>query len=318
MLRTQTMDIYKFRKKLTRYLKGKSNETENALIESWYKSYDIDEKPLEDNETEGLKQSIQNKINAAVSRPPIIQLPIFRVAASVTIIAGIALFTSRIYQKKDVPRVDFYTIQTGTNGVKQVVLPDSSVIWLNAASTLRVPNAFNGKLREVSLLEGEAFFDVKRNPLHPFIAHTAGVDVQVLGTSFNVSAYKNLKDIRVVVATGKVGVTKKGDVLAMLLPGQQLSYDTKTGRYSQQAVNAAEAQSWKAGYTYLKQASFDELALVIKNIFGLKLKAGDSRVNTYRFSMRVQHNLPAEEILKVICQMHNTHFRKEGDEIILY
>jgi len=312
------MDIYKFRKKLTRYLKGKSNETENALIEAWYKSYDINEKPLDDSEAKGLKQSIQTKINAAVFKPSVIQLPIFRIAASVIIIAGVAFLTWHIYQKKNTSQADFYTIQTGTNGVKQLVLPDSSVIWLNAASTLRVPNAFNGKLREVVLLEGEAFFDIKRNPLHPFIVHTAGLNVQVLGTSFNVKAYKNLPEVKVAVATGKVGVTENGNLLAMLLPGHQLNYNTKTSQNTQQIINTDEVQGWKTGYTYLSQASFNELALVINNIFGLKLKAGNGRVNTYHFTMHVQHNLPAGEILKVISQMHNTHFRKEGDKVILY
>jgi ferric-dicitrate binding protein FerR (iron transport regulator) len=139
-----------------------------------------------------------------------------------------------------------------------------------------------------------------------------------LGTSFNIRSYQKLNNIQVSVATGKVGVVQGGKRLAMLLPGQQLSYLPLTAQFHQQSVNTNDTQSWKTGYTTLSQANFRELAVVINNIFGLSLKAGNGHVNSYLFSMRIQHNLPADQILKVISQIHNTHFRREGKDIILY
>jgi transmembrane sensor len=318
MLRTLLMEIDKFKKKLNRYLKDQSNETENALIEAWYKSYEANERELGEDEIQRIGQAMHSKVDAAISKPAIINLPIFRIAASVIIAGGISLMVWFFSNKRKDEKDEFYTIQTGTNGVKQINLPDSSVIWLNAASCLRVPVSFKGHLREVKLVEGEAFFDVKRNPQHPFIVHIADLNVQVLGTSFNIRGYKNLNAINIAVATGKVGVTKGKHTLAMLLPGQQLSYNTNTSIYHQQLVNIDQMQGWKSGYTYLTQVKFEELALIIKNIFGLSLSAGNSRVNAYRFSLRVQHNIPADQILKVISQIHNTQYRKEGDKVILY
>ena len=316
MLRIQAMDIYKFREKLVRYLKGKSNETENALIEAWYKSYGHEEQSLNEVDEGRIRLAIHNKIKSATSKSTIIMLPLFRVAATLVLMVGIAALIWCLRTGKN-EKADYYTIQTGTNEIKQLTLSDSSVIWVNSATRIRVPVIFRGDLREVDLQEGEAFFNVKRNP-QPFIVHAGGLNVQVLGTSFNIKSYKKLKSIKVTVATGKVGVTKGNHTLAMLLPGQQEHYNLVTGKGQQLNVNISQAQSWKEGSTYLKEANFEELALCIKNIYGLSLKTANSRISAYSFTLQVQHNLPADEVLKVIGQLHNTHFRKEGDEVTLY
>jgi transmembrane sensor len=313
------MDIDKFRQKLTRYLKGEANETENALIDAWYRSYKDIEQDLSEAERLRIKKSIYTKVKPVVAKPSILRLPVFRIAASLLVLAGLSLMFYRLHALRLAKAQMVYnTIRTSTNGLKQINLPDSSVVWLNAASTIQVPVEFKGHLREIKLIEGEAFFDVKRNPQHPFVVHTGKLNVQVLGTSFNIRSYQKLHHIQVSVATGKVGVVKGGKCLAMLLPGQQLSFLPLTSQYHQQTINANDTQSWKTGYTTLSQANFQELALVINNIFGLSLKAGNAHVNSYLFSLRIQHNLPADQILKVIGQIHNTHFRKEGKDVMLY
>jgi ferric-dicitrate binding protein FerR (iron transport regulator) len=313
------MDIDIFRKKLTRYLKGEANETENALIEAWYRSYKDKEPELSDDERQRIRNTIYANVKPAVAKPSVFRLPIFRIAASLLVFAGLSLIFYRLSTLRLArEQLVYNTIRTSTNGLKQINLPDSSIVWLNAASIIQVPVEFKGHLREIKLVEGEAFFDVKRDPQHPFVVHTGKLNVQVWGTSFNVRSYQKLNNIQVSVATGKVGVVKNGKQLAMLLPGQQLSYSSVTGQYYQQTINANDAQSWKTGYTTLSQANFQELSVVINNIFGLSLKAGNEHVNSYLFSMRIQHNLPADQILKVISQIHNTHFRKEGKDVILY
>jgi transmembrane sensor len=314
------MDIYKFKKKLARYLKGRSNETETALIEALYRSYAADEQALSESEAERIRQSVYGKVTAAMFKQHVIRLPLFRAAASLVLIACISLLTWRISyrHKRKSEKAGFYAIETGTHDVKKVTLPDSSVIWLNASSRLQIPGSFREHLREVDLLEGEAFFDVKSDPRRPFIVHVAELSVAVLGTSFNINAYKDLKDIKVSVATGKVGITKGNRTLAALLPDQQLNYDRMTAECSRQIVNAGHSQGWKEGDTYLTQANFKELALAVKNIYGLSLRAGNGKVNGYLFSLRIQHDLPADQILKMIGQIHNTHYRQEGNVVVLY
>jgi transmembrane sensor len=311
------MDIYKFRKKLSRYIQGDSNETENALIEAWYKSYAVNEQPLDKQKEQLLYDSLRRNIRMGTTGPRVFKFPKLAAAASLLILSTVSFLVWNYISKKN-PATTSYTVTTGTKGIKQIILPDSSVIWLNAASRIQVPVAYKGHFREVRLEEGEAFFEVKRNPQQPFIVHAGALNVQVLGTSFNIRNYIGLTNIRVAVKTGKVGVIKNGRTIAMLLPGQQLSYDRNNDTYSQQLINIGMINGWKDGNTYLTQVDFKELSLVIKNSFGLSLKTNDSRIEAYHFSLQMNSNASADQILKIISQLHNTRFRKEGNDIILY
>jgi transmembrane sensor len=244
-------------------------------------------------------------------------MPVLRIAASLLVGIGLSVFLWNITRNRKIP-VEYITIKTGTNDIKQVTLPDSSVVWVNSASVLQVPATFQGHQREVKLLEGEAFFDVKHDKVHPFVVHVKQLNVQVLGTSFNVQAYKGLNSIGVAVATGKVGVTRDGKTLQMLLPDNLLTYNSQTGAYFKKHIDASQIQAWRSGNSYLNQAGFNELALMVKNIFGITLKAGSSKVNAYRFTLSIKHNITSQQVLKIISQIHNTQYRKEGDSVILY
>nr|WP_067059675.1 FecR family protein [Mucilaginibacter sp. L294] len=312
------MDIYKLRKILQRYREGKANETESALVEAWYKSYDADEQQLGYEEAAKLREAMSGNIKAATIKRSIIYFPMFRIAASLAIVSAIGFFAWKFTRSKTGDAQNYTTVITGTKGLKQLTLPDGTVVWLNAASHIKVPVAFTGRLREVVLVEGEAFFEVKHNRLHPFIVHASAIKIQVLGTSFNVRAYKKMQTISVSVATGKVGVTGKSKIMAMLLPGQQLNYNVLDGKTEQKTIDADKVQSWKQGSTYLSQASFKELSIIIKNIYGLTLKAGNKKIENYRFSLRLIHTLPTVQVVDLISQLHHTHFRKEGNDITLY
>jgi transmembrane sensor len=189
---------------------------------------------------------------------------------------------------------------------------------VNAASKVRVPSTFNDNVRQVYLDEGEAFFEVKHNRSKPFKVRTVPLQIQVLGTSFNIKAYRKLPKVKVTVVTGKVGVTRGNKLLTFLTPGQQLDYVRKNGSYTQQKVATGETQSWKDGDTYLDKVGFEELSLVFKNLYDLDLTAGDQRVHDYLFTLRIKRGLSATETLKMISLMHNTHFRKEGSNVVLY
>jgi len=313
------MDIRKFRNQLARYLKGTSNETETAIIEAWYKSYQNERsEQLTDHSRQQIKQAMQQRIVKAVNSSPVIDRSIYRIAASILLVSGLGLLAYQFIKPTAILKTTFITIQTRAGQVKQFVLPDSSVIWINAASKVRVPSTFNDAVRQIYLDEGEAFFEVKHNRLKPFKVTTLPLQVQVMGTSFNIKAYKALPQLNVTVSTGKVGVSRGSKLLTFLTPGRQLSYSRSNGLFTQKTVTALESQSWKDGDTYLNHVKFEELALVFKNMYALNLKAGSKRVHDYLFTLRIKRNLEATETLKLISLMHNAHFRKEGNEVVLY
>lgn len=312
------MDIKKFRDKLQRYLNGNANETESAIVEAWYKSYHADEE-LQINAVDKarIKQAISQKISAVTIRRKKLYRNNYGIAASFLLISGWAVLYYRSHSPTQSTEI-YTTVHTKAGQIRQLTLPDSSVIWLNSLSRVRIPLAFNDSVRTVLLDEGEAFFEVKHNASKPFRVTTPALQVQVLGTSFDVSAYKNLKHTSVAVATGKVGVIASSKTLSMLTPGQQLMFNDQSKTYTQTTIDIRQSYSWKDGDTYLKQASFSELAVIIKNIYGIDLKAATPVVAKYQFTLRLQRRMPVDEALKVISTIHNTHFRKEGNKVILY
>jgi len=310
------MDIYKFKELLSRYQGGTATPQERALVEAWYKTYAVDEQQLNDIEAARVREAIRSKVRSETSKKRIISMPLLRIAASLLIAASAGLAAWQ-YFKAGKP-VTFLTFQTGMRGMKKVTLPDNSTVWLNAETRIQVPETFEGKCRSVILENGEAFFDIKHDANHPFVVKVSELDVEVYGTSFNIRSYKNLEHITVSVSTGKVGVLKKGKVLSMLSPDNQLKYVTASGAYTNMRVLANHIQSWRTGFTYLSDADFNELSVIVKNLFGLTLKASSKKINSYHFTCRVNHTINTHDLLSMISALHNTHYRKEGNEVVLY
>ncbi|MGK6350153.1 FecR family protein [Parapedobacter sp. DT-150] len=136
------------------------------------------------------------------------------------------------------------TLATPKGGQYQIVLPDGTKVWLNADSRLEYPVMFSGDTRNVQL-EGEAYFEVAENKEKPFIVHTAGERVQVLGTHFNINAYRDEQISTVALLEGKVKVTLPNNTARVLRPGEQSS--VSNGTIEVQPVNVDEAVAWKNG-----------------------------------------------------------------------
>ena len=116
------------------------------------------------------------------------------------------------------------TIITQNGSRTRSLLTDGTTVWLNAGSKLFYENDFNGITREVSL-EGEAFFEVVKQTNRPFIVHTSGIDIRVLGTAFNVKSYPEDKNVETTLYRGQVQVLRQEDLISkaiQLIPNQKL------------------------------------------------------------------------------------------------
>lgn len=135
------------------------------------------------------------------------------------------------------------TLSTPKGGQYQVILPDGSKVWLNAASKLRYPKKFLTSQRNVEL-DGEAYFEVARNEKQPFIVKTPNEQVEVLGTHFNINSYSEDKVSKVALVEGKVKVATHSQS-KILQPGQQSRL--KNQQMDVQEVNTEEIIAWKNG-----------------------------------------------------------------------
>lgn len=157
---------------------------------------------------------------------------------------------------------DLYNIiQTPPGGTFRVRLPDGTVVWLNSETTLRYPIRFETQQRLVELVEGEAYFQVKPLPLPdghtPFIVNTQGEEVEVLGTEFNISAYRGERKLTTLISgsiqIGHVGVVEK----TLIRPGQQVYFENGITRITQ--VDPESVYAWKDGYFIFDNESLEDV-----------------------------------------------------------
>jgi ferric-dicitrate binding protein FerR (iron transport regulator) len=162
----------------------------------------------------------------------------------------------------------------------KLMLADGTEVWLNATSKLRFPFNFTGDKREV-YLEGEAFFNVAKNAAQPFIVHTEKTDIQVLGTTFNVSAYKNGINSTSLVS-GAVA-TKTGTSTVTLKPGQEAILDNND-KVNIRKFDEDEVLAWMRGIYIFHNTSLKEIGSVIDRWYGVKVVFDSPAIADKRFT----------------------------------
>jgi len=153
-----------------------------------------------------------------------------------------------------------------------LTLPDGTMIRLNAESKLRYPKKFTGQTRKV-YLEGEAFFDVVKNPKMPFIIETGNINTKVLGTSFNIKSEEGYNKVQVTVVSGLVEVEEKTSKSKIKLkPNEAGIYDSDgTGIQKQKIADLGDIVGWKEGILSFKANSFDEVCNKIEKWYGVEI-----------------------------------------------
>lgn len=211
-------------------------------------------------------------------------------------------------------KIEYNTITTPRGGQYKVVLADGSQVWLNAESSLRFPTAFTGKERSVEM-EGEAFFEVAEDTLLPFVVHTGGMQVQVLGTEFNVNGYDDQNVIRTTLVEGKVEV-RADDQVANLLPGEQASLQKLNRQLSSAGdVDVEQIIAWKNGYFSFHDADLKQVMQQISRWYDIEVQY-ESQVPARKFEGIIPRNSELNIVLKIL-EESGVHFKIEGKKIIV-
>lgn len=318
------MNSSTLKKLIRKYYSNRASAAERYIIDRWYQSFDLDKDNFSWLQDSGRLSDIENRIIEKVIRRgktvSWYSSPFAKIAASMLIIGSVVLAVhfNRSPQQDASSFVAAKTFRTGTSEFKKILLTDSTEVTLNANSSLTLVPGYGKKQRLVKLV-GEAYFSVHKDRSRPFIVHTSDLDVKVLGTTFNVQTYHNLKNIKVSVNTGRVQVLDKTRSLAILLPGQQVVYNKRTHGAEKSTVNKERIGQWVSGTVVLSGAGFDELARNFFNIYGKEISTDNPAVlkNEYNFTLRSARNY--EDALEQLCTMINKKYRKEGrDGIVIY
>ncbi|MBV7529455.1 FecR family protein [Chitinophaga sp. sic0106] len=204
------------------------------------------------------------------------------------------------------------TLTTPRGGRYNVVLPDGTVVWLNAASKLTYPTAFTGTDRTVAL-QGQAYFEVAKDASRPFYVNAGEVNVKVLGTTFDVMAYPDEKQINTTLVEGSVQVANS-HATKLLHPRQQAIANVGAGTLTLQPANIDKALAWKNGLFIFNNADLESILREIARWYDVEFinLAGNSD-ELYGGSISRNKNLP--DVLKLLGAYGSHQFKIEGRKV---
>jgi len=199
-------------------------------------------------------------------------------SAAAAVIAAMAMFLLFNMNREaalPVNQIAWITKTSSPGKITNIMLPDSSEIWLNSGSSISFPDNIKIANFRTVKLSGEAFFKVKRDPKHPFIVHSLNIQTQVLGTSFNIRAWQKSSP-EVTVLTGKVAVSRDSAGLQSkaihLLPNQKGICDLKSGQLHLEDVeDAGFAIGWIEGKMTFDQMPMETVFETIERRYGVKI-----------------------------------------------
>ena len=211
-------------------------------------------------------------------------------------------------------KVGYSEIRTPRGGEYQVVLPDNSIVWLNADSKLRFPLTFSGKERRV-FASGELYFQVAKDSLSPFRIEVEGLyEVEVLGTEFNVRVYSDLPSATTLV-DGRVLIRDKGTKV-VLKPGEQ-AVKGKHGEVVVREVDVAPYIAWKQGYFLFEDERLEDILNELARWYDVNVFFENSSVREERFSVDMPRHESFEEVLRLIEQTRSIQIEIEGNNVFV-
>ncbi|HVW62226.1 MAG TPA: FecR domain-containing protein, partial [Puia sp.] len=207
----------------------------------------------------------------------------------------------------------FNTLIVPRGGEYKVVLADGTEVWLNAETQLRYPAHFGGLTnREVFLEAGEAYFKVAPNAQQPFVVRTGGMEIQVLGTEFNINTYE--KEYATTLVNGSVRVSA-GAAGTLLRPDQQAVY-TGAG-FTRMDVDVEPYVAWREGQMIFTETPLGEVMNSIAREYDFDVEFTTPQLKGKKFGGRLRKTQHIEDILAVIGKVGEVQFSIKGKTIIV-
>lgn len=243
------------------------------------------------------------------------------IAATVTLVAAVAYyfltFQNTVPPANSVQKVELTTRENPKGMKSSLVLSDGSRVVLNAGSKISFPHPLGETYREVHL-EGEAFFDVKKDPSRPFRVFTGGMVTTVLGTSFNVKAYPQDGEVKVALATGRVIIDNLDKVVGtqVLRPGEELVYVKAKDTFHKTTFDAKEVLSWKDNILFFKNADEPTVISRLENWYGVDIRVVNKSAKRWSINAEFDDR-SLEHVLHTLGYTMAFDFKISGQQVTI-
>ena len=283
-----------------------SHEKTEALREEWER---LDPATVLPTDEEAYRSKLA-RLHGEM-RPPLRlrTIPLSRRAAAVAAAVVVLAMSVEFFVVRHLTADSTTVLVTAENSKGRFTLPDGSVVWLNADSRLAYSNRFVDSEKREGRLEGEAFFDVRRDTLRPFEVTMGGLEVRVLGTRFNASHIPDLGIEEVTLLSGSVEVGHDGSrETVRLLPDQSCAYDTVSGRLAVRNVRASNYGSWTGDSIVFDNMTLEDIAVNLEHWYNIRIRIDDGVDASTRISFTLRPET-LDETLRIIENL--THFACE-------
>ena len=211
-------------------------------------------------------------------------------------------------------QISYNTLTTPKGGEYQVVLPDGTKVWLNAASSISYPVVFAGNERLVKLT-GEAYFEVAKDKQRPFYITINKVQVRVLGTHFNIAAYSDDEEITTTLLEGSVRITKN-KTQSLLIPGQQAVINPASDHIVVSEANINDVMAWKNGHFTFSDENIRSIMKKVSRWYDVDI-GYEGSITNQNFGGTFYRSKSITELLHHLEKIGKVHFKIEGRRVIV-
>ena len=245
---------------------------------------------------------------------------LWRYAAVVAIIIAVGCIS---YWQGEVNVKDTFadiSVEAPLGSKTKLYLPDGTLVWLNAGSRMTYSQGFGVDNRKVEL-EGEGYFEVKRNEKIPFFVKTKDLQLQVLGTKFNFRDYPEDHEVVVSLLEGKVGLNNllREEKEAVLSPDERAVLNKANGLLTVESVTASNASQWTDGYLFFDEELLPDIAKELERSYNVKIHIANDSLKTFRFYGNfVRREQNVQEVLEALASTEKMQYKIEERNITIY
>lgn len=214
------------------------------------------------------------------------------------------------------PQNEMIEVSVAYGEQKHLILPDSSEVWLNAGSTILYPETF-AKDKRLVMLDGEAYFSVKKDTASPFIVEASQLSVKVLGTRFNVKAYPNDEKITTTLTSGKVEVSVQSQPPHILKPNEQLTYDKKSSDIHISMIDTNDTNCWIVGKLVFTNASAGEIFRTLERHYNTTIDNTATIPTSKRYTVKFLKDESLDEILNILKDIIGFDYQQYEKKIVV-
>lgn len=315
---------------LDRFMKGETSAQEDQQLLNWFRCDRSREEILdfyrgrweEAKEGELSDEAAERMLARIKSRMQTLEQPRrlwlgnwWKYAVAAILIIGVGL-TSHVFTLRSMTMdKKHYVVEAAKGQRAGVTLPDGTKVWLNSHTEIKYSSDYGNKERVV-LLSGEAYFDVAKDKAHRFVVKAGGLEVEALGTAFNVQAYEEDEEVTATLFSGSLRATA-GNNFVVLSPDQQVQYRSHSKQLEvKRQGNFAYARMWRDNELAFNGETLDEVAQILNRMYNVRIIFESEKIKQYGFCGVIKNN-SLDNVIEIISLTAPITYKSQGDSIIL-